>query len=405
MSKLKPIGSEKLEGMDKIQRILEIARYNENIPNPINETSKDTFSFTSVNGVKYDIVKEKLGYVIKKEINESVDYLEPMKNRTYYRSYSQAMKKLNLIIKENNQLAGFEGETPLLGEQKKFVLKTPKPETEPAPAPEPEATPALPPAPSDETIPPAPEGDMEMGDMGSEDMSTDDMGSEDMGMEDDMSDVEPIDLGGEDVEGEVTFKQIQKLTGKLGQKIRSFETTGEMTSEDVKYVLNSIISALDLTKLDDEDVEDIMSKFEDIEGSEDMGMEDDMSDMGDEGMMEPDMEEPSGEETEGYHGKVDSILDELFTESTVDKVISRYFKEPKKDKKMISEQKIVENKKLNQVKSEIIRLSESYEQELVASSILKENKKMRFIGKTNKGNLVFEYMDQQVKVSPKGRIL
>jgi hypothetical protein len=169
--------------------------------------------------------------------------------------------------------------------------------------------------------------------------------------------------------------------------------------------LNSIISALDLTKLDDEDVEDIMSKFEDIEGSEDMGMEDDMSDMGDEGMMEPDMEEPSGEETEGYHGKVDSILDELFTESTVDKIISKYFKEPKKDKKMISEQKTVENKKLNQVKSEIIRLSESYEQELVASSILKENKKMRFIGKTNKGNLVFEYMDQQVKVSPKGRIL
>jgi len=270
MSKLKPIGSEKLEGMDKIQRILEIARYNENIPNPVNETSKDTFSFTSVNGVKYDIVKEKLGYVIKKEINESVDYLEPMKNRTYYRSYSQAMKKLNLIIKENNQLAGFEGETPLLGEQKKFVLKTPKPETEPVPAPEPEATPALPPAPSDETMPPAPEGDMEMGDMGSEDMSMDDMGSEDMGMEDDMSDVEPIDLGGEDVEGEVTFKQIQKLTGKLGQKIRSFETTGEMTSEDVKYVLNSIISALDLTKLDDEDVEDIMSKFEDIEGSENL---------------------------------------------------------------------------------------------------------------------------------------
>ena len=55
--------------------------------------------------------------------------------------------------------------------------------------------------------------------------------------------------------------------------------------------------------------------------------------------------------------------------------------------------------------NKIIRLSESYEQELVASSILKENKKMRFIGKTNKGNLVFEYMDQQVKVSPKGRIL
>ena len=61
MSKLKPIGSEKLQGMEKIHRMLEIAKYNENIPQPVNETSKDTFSFKSVDGVKYDIVKEKLG--------------------------------------------------------------------------------------------------------------------------------------------------------------------------------------------------------------------------------------------------------------------------------------------------------------------------------------------------------
>ena len=39
MGGLKPIGSEKLEGMDKIRRIMEIARYNENIPNPVNEKS------------------------------------------------------------------------------------------------------------------------------------------------------------------------------------------------------------------------------------------------------------------------------------------------------------------------------------------------------------------------------
>ena len=38
MGSFKPIGSEKLEGMDKIRRIIEIARYNENIPKPVNET-------------------------------------------------------------------------------------------------------------------------------------------------------------------------------------------------------------------------------------------------------------------------------------------------------------------------------------------------------------------------------
>ena len=32
MADLKPIGSEKLQGMDKIRRIMEIATYNENIP-------------------------------------------------------------------------------------------------------------------------------------------------------------------------------------------------------------------------------------------------------------------------------------------------------------------------------------------------------------------------------------
>ena len=37
MANIKPIGSEKLEGMDKIKRIMEIARYKENLPQNINE--------------------------------------------------------------------------------------------------------------------------------------------------------------------------------------------------------------------------------------------------------------------------------------------------------------------------------------------------------------------------------
>ena len=40
MGGLRPIGSEKLEGMDKIRRIMEIARYNESIPQPVNEDKK-----------------------------------------------------------------------------------------------------------------------------------------------------------------------------------------------------------------------------------------------------------------------------------------------------------------------------------------------------------------------------
>ena len=40
MGDLKPIGSEKLQGQDKIRRIMEIARFNETTPSSINETSK-----------------------------------------------------------------------------------------------------------------------------------------------------------------------------------------------------------------------------------------------------------------------------------------------------------------------------------------------------------------------------
>ena len=97
MADLKPIGSEKLQGQDKIQRILEIARYKESRPSSINETSRVEFGKTLADGNKYEIVKEKLGYVIKKRIDESLEYVDPMRNRKYYKSYSQALKRMNLM--------------------------------------------------------------------------------------------------------------------------------------------------------------------------------------------------------------------------------------------------------------------------------------------------------------------
>jgi len=85
MGKLKPIGSEKLQGMEKINRMIEIARFKENIPNPINEDKSVEYTKTLADGNQYRIDKEKNGYVIKKSINESeFDYIEPMKNRKYY---------------------------------------------------------------------------------------------------------------------------------------------------------------------------------------------------------------------------------------------------------------------------------------------------------------------------------
>ena len=127
MADLKPLGSEKLQGMDKIRRIMEIARYNESPKQDNNDLSTTNYTITLSDGKTYGIVKEKLGYIIKSGLNEStLDYTESMKHRKHYRSYSEAMKRLNIMSSEINRVTGYEYGIPLIGEQaeakKKFVL-------------------------------------------------------------------------------------------------------------------------------------------------------------------------------------------------------------------------------------------------------------------------------------------
>ena len=50
-------------------------------------------------------------------------------------------------------------------------------------------------------------------------------------------------------------------------------------------------------------------------------------------------------------------------------------------------------------------LSETIEQELTSDFLIKEHKDIKFLGKTNKGNLVFEHEGQQLKITRKGEIL
>ena len=481
MADLKPIGSEKLQGLEKINRILEIARYKENIPSNLNETSRVEFERVLADGNHYEIVKEKSGYVIKKRVDESLEYIEPMKNRKHYGSYSAALKRLNLIAGEVNRLTENEEEVSMynLGEQKKFTLKTPKPAM---PTPELPMPPAAPEAdsmdaPLDDAALDAPEGEEMDFDM--------DLDTPEGDMDVDMSaEEEPMD----DQE-EVTFKTIQKLTGKLGQKIRMMNDSVGMTSEDVKYVINSLLSALDLSKLDEEDQEDIMAKFEeDQESSYDSDM--DMGSMGDDDEldmdMEMDVEEPmDGEMEEGVYGsfkddewydendrpytgdfdfdfdeeefdelepmmkkhgdsrwfqkgpdgermfnmykekhgpmkvrtkkmgnemseedKVNShvakMMDEIFAESKIDKVLTSYFNISESEKKE-KKQKLNESKKV--AVSSIKRLSETIEQELAAEFIVRENSNYKLVGKTNKSNLVFEHNGEQIRVTPKGEVL
>jgi hypothetical protein len=386
MAKLKAIGSEKLDGADKLKRIMEIATYR--MPSMSITESATEYSINLADGMKYHIVKEKQGYIIKKGLNEStLDYMEPMKNRKYFSSYSQALRKLNLVIKETSELYGETEEVKLFGEQKKFVLKTPTP-----PAPELEA-PAVPAEPA-----PLPEPELPMADMGAD---------VDMDMDVELPSEEPMDME-QDAEEKVSFRVIQKLTGKLTQKMRALESQEGMTSEDIKYVINMVLSAVDLTKLEPEDMEDIMAKFEDVEANVDMD-----TDMGgDESEVDFDMDfegEMTPEEPMEGMGSEDYDFAMSMKESKIDKVLSKYFEvsnsEVEMSKKLFEERKIEKKSKLTSMVTKIESLSETIEQELASKKFLEENNGFEFVGRTNKKNLVFESKNKQVKISTEGIVL
>ena len=398
MGDLKPIGSEKLQGEEKLRRIMEIARFGEVERSTSNVNETVDYTRQLADGKYYSIIHEKNGYIIKSGLNESeMDYAERIENRRYHSSYSKALKKLNLMAKELNTLHENEEGLDLFGEQdKKFVLKTPKPEVE-APAPEPEM-----------------DLDLDMGsEGGDEELDLDmDLGMDDEGGEEELDMDLDLDAEAPADEEEISIKEIQKLTGKLGQKLRTIDQQDGLTSEDIKYVLNSIISAVDLEKLSEEDKEDILENFEedeidygvddeadlDVDAGEELDLDMDLD-------MDMDMEEPMEESAEVG----ERVMDEIFAESKIDKVLSKYFV-VSDEEKTLTESKNIKNFLVEKIQKVTVRkemksMCETVEQELTADFLLKENKTIKFLGKTNKGNLAFENDGQQIKVSQKGELL
>ena len=53
----------------------------------------------------------------------------------------------------------------------------------------------------------------------------------------------------------------------------------------------------------------------------------------------------------------------------------------------------------------VVKMTETVEQEIAAEKYLKENTNSKFIGITNKKNLVFENKEGQVKITPKGELI
>jgi hypothetical protein len=103
---MRPIGSEKIQNVDdKLARIKQIAGITES-SNKNDVSSTIIHEATASNGDEYAIVQENKYVYIKKKINESYQYMSGVNNikEFSYKTTADALKHLNLMFKEINEL-------------------------------------------------------------------------------------------------------------------------------------------------------------------------------------------------------------------------------------------------------------------------------------------------------------
>ena len=282
-----------LKGQDKINRITDLMSRMTTL-NESTSLSEIDFIKKGPNGIVYGIIRENHNYFIKTTektsgtlIAEDFEYVGGAKNKYIerYNTYTEALKQLNMKFDMLNESYGIEvgsnlfesdgheiqvsnasgvvvketkidgpieddadGENPDnekivldeeedVEEQKQVIrVKTPK-------------------APVEDTV--------EVDEFAMDDMETAEGGGEDPFAAEDggegIDDEGIDDEGMDDEDGDETTKKIQKLTGKVTQLMRDMD---DPDSELDKYVINSVISAIDFEEMDEEDVEDVIAKIE-----------------------------------------------------------------------------------------------------------------------------------------------
>jgi len=297
----------KLEGKSQISRMHELMNAmgsSKQTKNP--KILKEAFAS---NGKIYGVIKENAHYIIKEQKGGGYEYINGLANKTDFRynSYSEALKQMNLMFGSLNEATNYKQGMDLF-EEKRFVLKLkqrqneqegldiedeididntidvpaapegkpgmptgdigaapgtgeipPPPPAKSSPMPTPEPTPA--PEPMDRPMPtPTPEPmDRPMPSPRPGPTSTDDVTAPPSGEMDFDAEVASIEreLGGGEESPE---KEIQSLTGKLGQALRQGEAEQVVDTELTKYVVNSVFSALNLGELNNEDKLEIIKK-------------------------------------------------------------------------------------------------------------------------------------------------
>jgi hypothetical protein len=261
--KIKPTG---LKGNDKIQRIQNLMGRMNSLNESVTNSSLEHVKY-GADGTAYAIIRESHTYFIKtsdkKDQNLIVDdfeYIGGLQNKMSesYKSYEEALKHLNMKFKDLNESYGVREnidlfrsdiltETAKKGEVKmdeqeeetKFTLKVDAPEAAPVEIPTE--------VPSTEMA-----TDIPM------DITSEVPAEEPTETETPEETEIPSDESSEEESGDLE-KDIQRLTGKIGQKMRELN---EPNPELEKYVINSIISALDVDSMDEDFKEDLITKLE-----------------------------------------------------------------------------------------------------------------------------------------------
>jgi hypothetical protein len=225
MGEIKRVGSEKLDGPKKLERILELTYKGLNQPSSKINENFDVIETREVNNEIYGLVKEQDGYYVKKGLNESsLEYIGGlfMKNKNKFDSYAEGMKRLDFLV----------GQT--LAEQKKYFLKTPE---------------------SDVSIP-----SIDSGEIPSDAIEASGDENQTPPMDEPNSEPKKDEMSNEKTVDGDPLKDIHRMTGKLSEALRKSKKSLE--SDDIKYVLNSILSAINISNLNDDDKDDVLRRFE-----------------------------------------------------------------------------------------------------------------------------------------------
>lgn len=230
MDSIRAVGSELLQGQEKHNRLIELMGIKKTVNESKKSVNNEDYIIHAADGKSYGIFRENKNFFVKysnkhtEDVNE-FEYIGGLvrKTKELHESYSEAFKRLNVMISDINQKYGVKNAKSLFEADKQYMLQPEAPTSE-APSSAPTTDVGVPaPSPDASATPPPMDGEVDEND--------------------------PVKL-------------IQSLTGKLGQSLRdNMQNEEVVNNEMIKYVLNSVISAVDLNKLTPEDKETLNNKI------------------------------------------------------------------------------------------------------------------------------------------------